>query len=185
MTHLLHFGRRLSALLILLSAVVMSYLVLVRPLTDRIAEAQEQIAQQRVLLSKLLAKANEQTSLPGATGKDFVAGLLAGGTAAARIASLQSHVEVAAAGGGVQISSSHAKPEQLEDHLAIIGVQLHASGTISELQGLLHALEAGSPTVIVDQLDVIRSPVSKGEPERDLDIRMVILGAAVDQGQIR
>lgn len=169
---------RLLALLILAIVVASIYLMAVRPLTDRIAEAQEEIGQQRLLLGKLLAKAKDRTVGAVAPGPGFAPGFLDGGTEAARLAALQSYIEAAAENVGVRITSSQATPGRTEDRLAIIGVQVQASGGIAQLQGLLHALETGAPTLIVEQVDLVRSPVAAGEPERDLDLRMVVLGAA-------
>ncbi len=91
---------KVAAVGLLLGVIWFIGAILVEPLTARLSDAQDQIAQERQLLGRLLAEARGLSARPAEDASGEPA-LLPGETEAEKIAALQSRVETVAASAGV------------------------------------------------------------------------------------
>lgn len=148
---------------------------IVQPLIVRLADAQDQIAQERQLLGHVLAEVRGLSARPAedASGEPT---LLAGDTEAEKISALQSRVETIAANTGVLLSSVQPTAERTQGRLRLIGLRAIASGSIEDVQQFFHAIESGRPALIIQSLDM--APTARAETNGVLDIRISIMGAA-------
>lgn len=151
--------------------------ILVEPLTTRLSDAQDQIAQERQLLGRLLTEARGLSARPAADASGEPA-LLPGDTEAEMIAALQSRVETVAASAGVLLSSVQPTAERSQGRLRLIGLRAIASGSIEDVQRFFHAIEHGRPALIIESLDM--APTARGpEVNGELDLRISIMGAVM------
>ncbi len=171
---------KLAALAILVGGIWSIYAFAVTPLTERLTAAEEGLEQQRRLLGHLLAEAHSArlsgTGLQGGLSADDAA-FISGGSEASRVALLQSRVAQIASLAGARIGSSRAMAERDQGALRLAGIDVQIAGTIDQLQSVLHALESQNPVLVVETLEIIRSPVAEGAPSGNLDARLVVTGA--------
>jgi hypothetical protein len=157
--------------------------ILVEPLTARLSDAEDQIAQERLLLGRLLMEARGLSARPAEDASGEPA-LLPGDTEAEKIAGLQSRVETVAASAGVLLSSVQPMAERSEGRLRLIGLRAIASGSIDDVQQFFHEIELGRPVLIIQSLDI--TPTARG-PEVNglLDMRISIMGAVASSAPVQ
>ena len=169
---------KMAALSILGGIAAAAILLVAEPLTSRLTNAKDSIAQERLLLGRLLLQARRDgaADMNAEVNTEGVA-FLEGATDAERIAGLQAQMQQHAAAAGLEVMSSQAIPAQTVGLLHLIGIQAQLSGGMDALQRVLHALESGTPTLVIDQLDMTRAPPdSAGDSDRLL-MRVTIVGA--------
>ena len=171
-----------AAVALLMAVVGLGAVVVVMPLLTRLADAREQIDQERLLLGRLLDEARTLTSQTTATDVSADEAIfLAGASDAERLASLQARVEAVAGEAQVQLKSLQPTGTQTQGPLEIVGMRVVAGGTIETLQAFLHGLEAGRPGLLVASLDVA-PPAQDREATGELDMRLSISGAVPSGG---
>ncbi len=171
------FASKLAAVSLLAGLVWLMAGGIVLPLTSRLAEAREQIGQERQLLGRLLDEARALSARAvspqvSPTGAAF----LRGDSSAERFASLQARVEAVAAQSEVRLSSLQPTGELEQAPLRLIGLRVVATGAMEDLQRFLHELESGQPYLFVPSLEAT-PPAQERDPNGELEMRIVISGA--------
>ena len=151
--------------------------VAVNPLMDRLSDAQDGIAQERVLLGHLLQAVRAITKNTGQPAPRVeTANFLAGETDAEKIAGLQAHIEALAAKSGVRLTSLQPAGERAAPPLRVIGLRTQVGGSIAALQSFLYGLENGRPAVVVEAFDIVPSSLPRDAPGGDLEMRLSVAG---------
>lgn len=165
---------------LLLAAIWFVSAAVVAPLISRLGDAQDQIAQERQLLGRLLEEARTISARP-ASQDSGEPGFLAGETDAEKISALQSRVEAVAAATGVRLSSLQPMPETSQGPLRLISLRAVAAGSMDQVQRFLHGLEGGPPSLMIQSLDI--GPTARtSEPTGELDLRLNIVGVVPGDG---
>jgi hypothetical protein len=168
---------KIAAIGILAGLVWIGVSAIIIPLAARLSDAEDDIAQERLLLSRLLDEAHALAE-PRAAGDTNLDAFLAGKTEAERTAALHAHVETLAASSGVRLTSLQPTGQRASAPLNIIGLRAVAAGSTEALQRFLHGLEAGTPAVIIEAIDIASSSLSHDDASGALDMRLTISGAA-------
>ena len=150
---------RLLALLLLLLALGVVYLVVAAPLLELYAGRAAVLENRRMLVPRLKAAADE---LPGlrARAADLraTAGThkvtLEGSSDAIASANLQSHIEELATSAGVTIGSTESLPVEVRGGYRAIGLRYTLSGPYETLVKLLAKLEAATPPLVIENLHI-------------------------------
>jgi Tfp pilus assembly protein PilO len=150
---------RLSAVLLLITAILAIYVFLVAPIisgygeTDRqMAEARDQLAHferaaaMRPVLAKRIKDFEEQRTSRG--------NFLTGGTDALAAAGLQDQVQALIIAKGGTLQSIQPMPGVQDQGLTRITLRVQMAGTIETLLDVLYALESGSPILSIDRIDI-------------------------------
>lgn len=175
---------RIAALAILAGLAAVAMLLVVNPLILRLSDAKDAITQERLLLGRLLIEARKAGPAEVKTGTgDSAVAFLEGATDAERIAGLQAMVQRHATENDLQVMSSQSIPAQTAGELRFVGIQTQLSGGIDSLQRVLHALESGTPTLVVDQLDITRAPPDEASDPDRLLMRVTLVGATPADGR--
>jgi Type II secretion system (T2SS), protein M subtype b len=157
---------------------------LVQPLAGRMTSAQEQLAQQRALLGRLIASVRPGapsaiTSGAAAATPQAAADIyLNGDSDAARLAGLQSRVDGIAQKAGTRLSSTQVVAPRDANGIRLVGIETQLSANLDQLQQILFELETQKPYLLVESLHVTRAPDAETVDRPDLDVRLVIAGAA-------
>lgn len=154
---------------------------LVQPLTGRLTSAQEQLAQQRALLGRLIAPVRPGAIASGAAAATPQAATdvyLNGDSDAARLAGLQSRVDGIAQKAGTRLSSTQVVAPRDANGIRLVGIETQLSANLDQLQQILFELESQKPYLLVESLHVTRAPDAETVDRPDLDVRLVIAGAA-------
>jgi general secretion pathway protein M len=173
---------QLLALLLLLVALGGAYLLAAAPLVDVYAGRATAVENRRMLALRLKAAADE---LPGLRAR--VAELrasagtrqvtLEGSSDAIASANLQNHIAELAASVGVTIGSTESLPAEPRGGYRRIGLRYALSGPYETLVKFLAKLDAATPPLVVDNLQihgVLRRP---GTPEASgLDAGLDVYG---------
>lgn len=164
---------RLWALLLLLIALASVYLLVVAPLVNFYAERQSVLENRRMLLPRLKAAAEElpglrarAAELRAAAGTRKVT--LEGASEAVASANLQSRIEELAASVGATVSSAEGLPAEVHGGYRRIGLRYVLVGPYETLVKLLAKLEAATPPLVIDNLNIrggLRADRRPGRPE--------------------
>jgi hypothetical protein len=150
---------QLLALLLLLVALGGMYLLVAAPLLDFYAERAAAVENRRMLLPRLKAASDE---LPGLRAR--VAELrasagthkvtLEGASDAIASANLQSRIADLAASVGVTIASTESLPADVRGDYRRISLRYAVSGPYETLVRFLARLEAATPPLVIDNLQI-------------------------------
>lgn len=151
-------GRAL-ALLILLVALTIVYLVVAAPLLDLYHGRAASIASHRALLVKLGAIAAELPVLRTHVADLRVAAdshnlTLEGASDAIASATLQGHIEQFAAASGVTVGSTEILPIDTEGEYHRVGLRMLISGSYESMMKLLATIETATPPLVLDGLQI-------------------------------
>lgn len=89
------------------------------------------------------------------------------------VAHLQEVLRVVAAAQGLRIDSLRVLPDRVVTPLREVAVRASLTGSVAQVQRLLHSLETGTPMVRISKLDLLSR---QGTP--DLEITIVIAALA-------
>ena len=150
---------RLLALLLLLLALGVVYLVVAAPLLELYAGRAAVLENRRMLVPRLKAAADELPELRASVAKlRATAGArkvtLEGSSDAIASANLQSHIEELAASVGVTIGSTESLPVEVRGGYRAIGLRYTLSGPYETLVKLLAKLEAATPPLVIENLHI-------------------------------
>ena len=150
---------RLLALLLLLLALGVVYLVVAAPLLDLYAGRAAVLENRRMLVPRLKAAADELPELRASVAElRATAGArkvtLEGSSDAIASANLQSHIEELAASVGVTIGSTESLPVEVRGGYRAIGLRYTLSGPYETLVKLLAKLEAATPPLVIENLHI-------------------------------
>ncbi len=154
---------------------------IVQPLAQRLTTAQELIAQQRILLSRLTAPAQPAAAdIATAPANPDTAAIvfLKGDSDAGRIAGLQSRVDEIAQQAGARLSSTQVMTPRETGGLRLLGIETQFSANLDQLQRILFELETQKPYLLIESLNVTRAADAETIERPALDIRIGVAGAA-------
>ncbi len=138
----------------------------VQPLMDWHAERAESLAQRRALLQRmgdLIATLPQlQNQMSGARAPTVA--LLEGASDAVAGATLQGSVQSMAKAAGAELSSIETLPAEQRGVYRRIGLRVATATPWSVLVALLHAVEEGTPRMLVDDLQLRAPPVELRAP---------------------
>ena len=156
---------RLSAVGILILALVLSYLVLVYPLMQIKQEYQDEVDNLRFKLQKLQQVAGGRESLTQrlenirelARQNDA---FLPTNTAALASADLQTRIKQVVSEAGGELTSTQVIPERNEENAVRVGVKIRMTGSSEVLRQVLQNFESKKPYLFVENLNIrpIRMP---------------------------
>jgi general secretion pathway protein M len=174
------------ALGLLLLALGSAYLLLVAPVLDLYAERQASLEDRRMVLPRLLAATDELPTLRARVARLRAAAnlrkvTLAGASDAIASADLESRIDALANAAGATIGSTEALPAEPRGDYRRIGLRLALSGSYQTLVKLVARIEAATPPLIVDNLQihgVLRRPglPQDGGEDTDLDAGFDVFG---------
>ncbi len=179
MMHVSPLLSKIAAIGLAMLALLLMYVVLVSPVTGRLAALDEQIEEQRRLLGRFmdqLETTKGDAAGEAATLKSLNFVVLAGHSEQIKAASLQARVTKAADDIGIRLASLAVIPARSEDGVRVVGVDVQLQADLRRLQDLLIALETKRPTVFVDALQISQAPDADVRPGRELDVRLTALG---------
>lgn len=179
---------KVAALALLALVMAAFWVVAIEPLSARITAADDEIAQSRRLKGALIERArqlrDEQDSAPivsDAAASAQTIALIEGATRAQVTAALQGRIGDAAGKAGTTLVSTSIVPDRQSGRLRLAAIEAVMRGEIAPLERFLYDIETGSPTLVVLDIEVSRSPVPETPPrEVSLDIRIVIGGAVAE-----
>jgi len=150
---------RLLALLLLLLALGVVYLVVAAPLLELYAGRAAVLENRRMLVPRLKAAADELPELRASVAElRATAGArkvtLEGSSDAIASANLQSHIEELAASVGVTIGSTESLPVEVRGGYRAIGLRYTLSGPYEALVKLIAKLEAATPPLVIENLHI-------------------------------
>lgn len=162
------------------------YFIAVAPLLDFYAQRQQRLEDGRMLLPRLQATAVALPELRARVAELRAAArtrkvTLDGASDAIASANLQSRIDGFATSIGATIGSTESLPPETRDGYRRIGLRFALSGPYATLVKLLAQLEAATPPLIIDNLQihgVLRRPglPQGGEAEPDLDAGFDVYG---------
>lgn len=161
---------RLSAVLLLVTAILAAYTLLVEPMIIGYTETGKQIEEMRDQLARFERAAASRPALTKQM-KDFEAQqqsrgyLLSGTTDALAAASLQDEVHDLIVASGGTLDSVEPMPGVEEHGLMRITLRVQMTGTSDALFEVLYALEAGNPILFVENLNIRSRGAVGGESE--------------------
>jgi general secretion pathway protein M len=163
-----------------------AYFVLVAPVADLYWERQAAFEDRLALLPRLAAAANELPSLRARVAELRAAAnlrkvTLEGASDAIASADLESRIDALASSVGATIGSTEALPSETRGAYRRIGLRLALSGSYETLIKLIARIEAATPPLIVDNLQihgVLRRPglPQGGEDNAALDAGLDVFG---------
>jgi hypothetical protein len=96
-----------------------------------------------------------------AAGDDIAPLFLTGGTSGLLLADLQTHITSLAVASHMTVIRSQPLQTDRQEDLAVLRVEVEASGNIENLRDFLAALETGEPLAFVNQVQIITQPASQ------------------------
>jgi general secretion pathway protein M len=181
---------RLLALALAVLAVAIVYLAVAAPLIDLYTSRQAFLEDQRMLAPRLEAAAAELPALRARitalhAAQSALKVTLDGASDAIASANLESRIEALAAGAGATIGSTESLPAATVAGYRRIGLRLVLSGPYETLVKLLATIEAATPPLVIDNLQihgVLRRP---GMPDADsLDAALDVYGFRSNAGSV-
>jgi general secretion pathway protein M len=150
---------RLAAVLLLITAILAAYTLLVDPIIVGYGDTNRDIEEARDQLARFERAAAMRPALVKQM-KDFEAQrksqgyFLTGSTDAVAAAGLQDQVHALVADKGGTLQSIQPMPGVEEQGLMRITLRVQMTGTTETLFDVLYALESGSPILFIDDLDI-------------------------------
>lgn len=164
---------RLAAMLLLIVALVAAYTFLLEPIvvgyreTDRqIEDVREQLARYHRLAAMRPVLEDQMRQSDGETSSEGY--YLSGGTDALAAAGLQDQVNALVQGKGGSLRSLQPMPGIDEQGFRRITLRVQMTATSEALFEILYALEAGTPILFVDNLDIQSRFIRHRPKEGDL-----------------
>lgn len=175
--------RQALAVLLLVAAVGAILLLVVLPVTNRIADLGDRIEQERAVVGRLLTAATDvgeasQSRQQGAAGR-MRALFVQGESEAIRIAAIQARLIEILGVHKVQPRSARNLPAQERNNLRLAGIQLQFAAPIEKLQAILLDIESHRPVFLIEQLHVTAAAQSAGTGGDDrglLEARLDVFG---------
>lgn len=177
---------RLLALILVLAALGAVHLLVVAPVLGLYAGREAGLEDRRMLLPRLQAAEEELPALRAQVAELRAAAstrrvTLDGASDAVASANLQSRIEGLAASAGAAIGSTESLPAETRSGYRRIGLRFVLNGTYETLVKLLAKLEAATPPLVIDNLQihgVLRRPGVRTAPGLDagLDAGLDVYG---------
>lgn len=164
-----------------------AYLLVAAPLIELYADRAVLIETRRALLTRLHTVAAELPALRSHAADIRAAGdsakvTLDGATDPVALATLQGRIEEFASGAGVSIGSTESLPAEARGPYRRLGLRLVLSGSYDAIVTLVARLEAATPPLIVDGLQIHSFQRRPGAvaPGTTLDANVEVYGFRAD-----
>ena len=180
--------RQALAVGLLLLVIAAVWMVTVAPLSAKLGELQDRIEQERTMLGRLATASAEETAPADSRQKAVAARmnslLIQGESESIRVSAVQSRVMEVLAIHRVKPRSTRNLTARERGGFRLVGVQLHLTAPIEQLQAVLHQIEQHKPLLFVEALHI--SPIviggGAGEEERGmLEARFDVFGVEAKQ----
>jgi general secretion pathway protein M len=180
--------RQALAVGLLLLAIAAVWMLTIAPLSAKLGELQDRIDQERTMLGRLVAASAEETGPADSRQKAIAARmnglLIQGESESIRVSAVQSRLMEILASNRVKPRSTRNLTARERGGFRLVGVQLHLSAPIEQLQAVLHEIEQHKPLLFVEALHI--SPIvtggGTGEEERGmLEARFDVFGVEAKQ----
>ncbi|MCU0838019.1 MAG: type II secretion system protein GspM [Rhodospirillales bacterium] len=167
-------ARRVLALGILVIVVALPYWLIVRPVLDRFAAVDTEIAEQQDMLQRYGSIAGRLGTLEsrlaaikrdGGSADDY----LVGNSEAIVAAELQNRLKTVIAGADGKLASTQVLATTEEAGFRQITIRVRLNAGIEGLRRVLYELEAGRPLMFIDNLDVSSRQDRRRAGERETD----------------
>lgn len=183
---------KVAAVLLLIAAVALAYLVVAQPLLARIAELEERLLSERMLLGRLgkavaTAKKEQLAAADFKSEKSEVENgdnlFLSGESAGVMAAQVQDVLQKMARSNAMNLASMRTVGVRQHDNLSLIGIDARLEGGLENLQNMLLAIEASRPVLIVDALQLAPTSLTVrdnggADVDAPLSVRLLVLGAS-------
>lgn len=176
-------ARRLLAVALALVALAGAWFGAVEPLRAwrttaeaRLAETAATLARHRAVATRAEEVAAEAAALREVAAREAL--FLPGATEGQAAAALQEAVKAAARAADARADSIQALEPTADGSLVRVAMRVRLAADVVALQKLLHALEAGRPIVLIDNLYVRARSLRPGGEEPNLDVRFDVVGFA-------
>jgi Type II secretion system (T2SS), protein M subtype b len=177
----------IAVLLLILSAATL-WFITVAPLSANLGELQDRIEQERLMLGRLTAAANEdpgdnetkQRALSARMSSLFIQGE----SESIRVSSVQSQLMEILNKNRVKPRSSRNLAARERNGFRVVGVQLQLSAPIEQLQAVLLDIEQNKPLLMIEGLHITPNMLSgmAGDEERGmLEARLDVFGIEAKQ----
>ena len=180
--------RQLLAIFLLVLVIAAFWLVTVVPLSAKLGELHDRIDQERTMLGRLTAAASDPTGAVEVKQKAIAAlmnsVLIQGGSESIRISAVQSQVMDVLAVQRLKPRSTRNLTARERNGFRLVGVQLHLSAPIDQLQAVLHAIEQHKPLLLVEALHITPIVIAGGDGEEErgiLEARFDVFGIEAKQ----
>ena len=172
---------RLLALGILIATLAILYLSVVAPLIDLYDQGAATLADRRLLQPRLHAAAARvpalQEQLAGLSQRTNTRKLtIDGASDALASAGLQSRIEELATAAGVSIGSTEALPAEARGLYRRVGLRMSINGAYANIVELLAAIEASTPPLVLDNLQIHGAMRAIAKPADRLDAGFEVYG---------
>ena len=174
--------RQATFLALNLAAGLTLYGLVVAPVWAFFSARDAAIADQRVLLARLVAMANQDASVQAAardTAEELKRGeLLIGPNDGVINADLQTRLKTMAMQAGARLRSVQGLPAVTSEQVRYAGARLEIQGTLRSIQQALHAIESGRPYLFVTAA-ALKPPHASHNPREEplIEARLDIVGA--------
>jgi type II secretory pathway component PulM len=180
--------RKFAALGLAVALAWSAFSFVLEPLARRIADNQDRIEEQRLLLGRLSGLA-ETASAAGMQEAGGVSAqqrrlLLEGDSEAVQLSNLQAILKDAVTAEGVRIQSLRTLPQQQYGEFSLAGALVSFNASMPAAQRILHQLETIDPVLILESLDMAPLSVSAARAageEEQLRIEIRVLAAALQR----
>ena len=166
--------RRLLAVALLVVPVGAVGFAAVYPILSHVADLQDRIGQERLMLGKLTSLTSDDSAkriLEEQTKTARASGIfIEGESESIRLSTLQSNLSAIAAANGVKLRSARNLASRDKNDLRLIGVQLQLAAPLDKLQKLLLDLEQAKPALFVDALQITPLAVSRSADDEQVGL---------------
>jgi hypothetical protein len=176
--------RQLAAIVLLGGLLASIGALIVNPLVTYLADVQERMANERVLLARFNARAaqeREALELERRRAEMNADGeFLEGDSVAIQLANLQSLLATIAAANSIRVRSARTLPVRERGELRLAGVRVEFHAELGPLRKTLHDIEAKRPFLFIEAVQISHLSGGEGaEPGAMLDARLDVFGAVL------
>lgn len=162
---------------------ILGYVGIANPLLALYAERRatiellgEMVADRTALIARRQALEDRRQALSQDQGGKFEIIPERDTTAVAR---LQEHLRLAAAARGLRVDTLQVLPDRAVAPLREVAVRASLSGSVIQIQRLLHSLESGSPMIKIPRLTLLGRP---GTPDLEITLEIAALAESPKNG---
>jgi Type II secretion system (T2SS), protein M subtype b len=167
----------LGILSVLLGGIAFGVLL---PAIQSLADRQERLEAQRVLLGRYQAEwnaAKDAMERPLNSSAKAIDPYLPGDSEALKLARLQALLKDAASAQLIRMASTRAVDPIDRDGVQLLAIQAQLTTELEPLQRLLFALEHRSQNLVIENITVMRGATSATTRASPLDVTLVVAGA--------
>ena len=181
--HATRIARRATAAGLLVGLLAAVWTLVVGPLWGQIDDGKARISAKREHLSRYLALAESEADVRAAleqvTTSNAGNQVFSAQSRAIAAADLQIRLTSLAAANRVSFRSARLLPARDESDAVLIGVRVHLSGGLREMQTVIHTIESAVPFMFIDAVQMTGGAtrqVAGAIPQLKLDVQLDVYG---------